>query len=277
MTRGRSPDWQAHLPTSWRLRVPAAMLFLLLVLPPFALVLRAVTAGAKWAEVVDYPMVQAIGLSLATTAASAVIVLLFGTPLAFVLARVPFRLRGAVNLLVELPIVLPPVVAGLGLLMAFGQSSPLGLLLDRFGVRLPFTTAAVILAQVFVAAPFFVRTAQVRFAAIPQVLEEAASINGANTWDFFAHVAIPLGRPGILAGLIIGWARALGEFGATLMFAGNLRGRTQTMPLLVYSALERNIDLAIWTGLALLALALVALIVGRWLAKGVSLPADAPG
>ncbi len=257
--------------------MPAAALFLLLILPPIALLLRAVVAGSQWVPIIDHPMLQAVVLSLATTAVSAVVVLLLGTPLAFVLARVPFRMRSAVNLLVELPIVLPPVVAGLGLLLAFGHSSPVGLLLERFGVRLPFTSAAVILAQIFVAAPFFVRTAQVRFAAIPQVLEEAASINGANTWDFFVHIAVPLGRPGILAGLIIGWARALGEFGATLMFAGNLRGRTQTMPLLVYSALERNIDLAIWTGLVLLILALVALVIGRWLAKGVSLPAEWPG
>jgi molybdate transport system permease protein len=128
------------------------------------------------------------------------------------------------------------------------------------------------MAQVFVAAPFYIRTAQVRFAGIPNELDEAAAICGAGQWVFFWNVAIPVSRSGMVAGLVLSWARALGEFGATLMFAGNLPGRTQTMPLLVYGAFERDLNLALWTGLVLVAIALCALVVGRALAKGSSKP-----
>jgi molybdate transport system permease protein len=139
--------------------------------------------------------------------------------------------------------------------------------LGQIGVSLPFTTAAVIVAQTFVAAPFFIRTAQVRFSALPRDLMEAASIDGATTGTIFRHIALPLSRPALLAGLVLSWARALGEFGATILFAGSLQGRTQTMPLLVYGALERNLNDALWSSLLLVVMALAALLLVRWLAR----------
>ena len=252
--------------------LPPLVLLLLMVIPPAALALRAAAAPIAALELLNRPLLMAVALSLTTTAISTVIILVLGTPLAFILARYRFPLHDFINLIVELPIVLPPVVAGLGLLMAFGRSSPIGALLQQVGLGLPFTTVAVVMAQAFVGAPFYVRTAQVRFAAIPNELDEAAAISGGGQWDFFWYVAIPVSRSAMLAGLVLSWARALGEFGATLMFAGNLPGRTQTMPLLVYGAFERDVNLALWTGLVLVAIALCALAVGRLLAKGSTLP-----
>jgi molybdate transport system permease protein len=252
--------------------LPGFVLLMLMIVPPAALALRAANAPIGALELLDRPMLMAVTLSLTTTAISTVIILGLGTPLAYILARYRFPFRELFGLIIELPVVLPPVVAGLGLLMAFGRSSPLGAVLYRHGLGLPFTSAAVVLAQVFVAAPFFVRTAQVRFAAIPIQLEEAATSIGAGQWAFFWHIAIPISRPGMQAGLLLSWARALGEFGATLMFAGNLQGRTQTMPLLMYGAFERDLNLALWTGLVLAAIAMCALAVGRLLVKDASLP-----
>jgi molybdate transport system permease protein len=155
--------------------------------------------------------------------------------------------------------------------MAFGRRGLLGPLLGQVGVSLPFTTAAVIVSQTFVAAPFFIRTAQVRFSALPRDLIEAASMDGATSGTIFRTIALPLSAPGLLAGLVLSWARALGEFGATILFAGSLQGRTQTMPLLVYGALERNLNDALWSSLLLVVLALTALLVVRWLARSLEI------
>ena len=171
------------------------------------------------------------------------------------------------DFLIELPIVLPPVVAGVALLMAFGRNGVLGPFLDSFGVSLPFTTVAVLLAQIFVAAPFYIRAAQARFVALPRELEEAARIDGADTGAVFRHVILPLSSRALLIGLMLSWARALGEFGATILFAGNLPGSTQTMPLLVYGALERDLGAAFVTALILLGLAMLALGLTRWFAR----------
>lgn len=208
---------------------------------------------------------QAVGLSVITTAISAAAILIGGTPLAWLLAGARFRGKGLLTLLIELPLVLPPVVAGLGLLLAFGRRGLIGPALEVFGVSLPFSTAAVVMAQVFVAAPLYIRAAQSHFEALPQELREAASIDGADGLAYLRHIALPISLPGLLAGLSVAWARALGEFGATILFAGSLQGRTQTMPLLVYSALESNLNEAIWTGLLLLVLAIAALGLSRLL------------
>jgi molybdate transport system permease protein len=245
----------------------ASVMFFFLTIPLLAMVLRALADLSGFQALFGRSVVSAITLSLSTTAASVFLILVFGTPLAYVLARYPFRLKRLVNVLIELPIILPPVVAGFGLLVAFGRRGLFGPVLEWAGVSLPFTTAAVIVAQTFVAAPFFIRTAQVRFSAIPRDLIEAASIDGASTGTIFRYIALPLSTPGLLAGLVLSWARALGEFGATILFAGSLQGRTQTMPLLVYGALERDLNEALWSSLLLIALALVALLVVRWLAR----------
>jgi molybdate transport system permease protein len=244
------------------------MLFLLL--PLVALLARALQSDGLQALIRVGGTVQtALVLSLATTAASMVLVVLLGTPLAFALARHEFRGKALISIFVELPIVMPPVVAGLALLMAFGRRGLLGAPLADLGIYIAFTPAAVVLAQTFVSAPFFIRAAQIRFEAIPRELEEAAAMDGATGWQLFWDVMVPLSWRGLLVGLLLSWARALGEFGATILFAGNLVGRTQTMPLLVYTALERDLDSTLWTAIALLALAipalgLVQLLSRRW-------------
>ncbi|NJN83166.1 MAG: molybdate ABC transporter permease subunit, partial [Caldilineaceae bacterium] len=181
-----------------------------------------------------------------------------------------FPFKRALNIIVMLPIVLPPVVAGLALLMAFGRRGLLGPTLAGWGISLPFTPAAIVLAQVFVSAPFYIRTVQARFESIPREIEDAASIDGANEWQISGRITLPLSRHAMLTGLFLSWARALGEFGATILFAGNLQGRTQTMPLLVYGILERDLNAALWTGLLLVAIAAGTLAAVTLLARRLS-------
>lgn len=247
----------------------AGILLLLLTLPLLALTLRSLQTRA-WQGTAESGVPEALLLSLLTTTITALLVLLTGTPLAYLLARRQFRLKRLVSVLVELPVVLPPAVAGLGLLIAFGRRGLFGPALESAGISLPFTTAAVILAQTFVAAPFYVRAAQVGFQQVEIEIEDAARVDGAGGWTLFWLITLPLARRALAAGLALSWARALGEFGATILFAGSLQGRTQTMPLLVYNVLERDINAAIWTGLLLIGLALLALLLARWLTKSES-------
>lgn len=244
------------------------LMMLFLLLPLVALLLRTLQSdGLHTFRHVAGTVETALLLSLATTGVSMLLVVGLGTPLAFALARHQFRGKRLLSVFVELPIVMPPVVAGLALLMAFGRRGLLGAPLANLGIYLAFTPAAVVLAQTFVSAPFFIRAAQIRFEAIPRELEEAAAIDGASGWQLFWAVIIPLSWRGLLVGLLLSWARALGEFGATILFAGNLIGHTQTMPLLVYSALERDLDSTLWTAIALLALAIPALALVQLLSR----------
>ena len=208
-------------------------------------------------------MLDALRLSGLTTALALGLAVAFGTPLAWVLARRAFRGRQLVETLVDLPLVLPPVVAGVALLTAFGRRGLLGAELEALGIALPFTTAAVVVAQVFVAAPFYVRSARIGFAAISREVEEAAAIDGADGWRVFRDVTWPLARHGVLAGAVLCWARALSEFGATLLFAGNLQGRTQTMPLAIMSAFEGDLGEALALAVLLLALSAAVLLIAR--------------
>lgn len=244
-------------------------MLVLLLLPLLTLVGRVLAETEGLESLARGPLFSAVALSLTTTTISVVVIATFGTPLAFAFARYDFPFKRILNVLIELPIVLPPVVAGLALLMAFGRRGLVGAWLAKMGIILPFSPVAVVIAQVFVAAPFFIRAAQVQFRGIPVEVEEAASIDGANGLQAFRHVILPLSSRGLLAGLVLSWARALGEFGATIMFAGNLRGTTQTMPLFVYSALEQNFDAALWAGVMLIWVALLALGLMRWLSSAV--------
>lgn len=244
------------------LAVVSALMLLFLTLPIVALAFRSFQA---WQSLPTSGILDAVKLSLWTTSLTVLVTLLLGTPLAYVLARWQFRWKSFVNLIVELPIVLPPAVAGLALLITFGRRGVLGPALDVVGITLPFTTAAVVLAQTFVAAPFYIRAAVIGFQGIPPELEEAAKVDGATGLQVFRFVTFPISRRALVAGLILCWARALGEFGATILFAGNLQGRTQTMPLLVYNILERNIDAAILTGFLLVIMALVAMVIAQQL------------
>jgi molybdate transport system permease protein len=241
-----------------------ALLFL--TFPIIALLLRAISAQA-WNELPDSGILSAILLSFVTTFFTALLTVIFGTPLAYVFARRRFPLRRALNILLELPIVLPPAVAGLALLIAFGRRGVLGDTLMTLGVSLPFTTAAVVVAQTFVSAPFYIRSAQVGFQAVPREIEDAARVDGASGWTLFRFVTLPLASRPLAAGLVLSWARALGEFGATILFAGSLQGRTQTMPLLIYNILERDINASIWAGVLLIGLAALALLLSQWLRR----------
>jgi molybdate transport system permease protein len=195
---------------------------------------------------------QALTLSLVTSTTATLVAIVLGAPLAYILARTRFAGRSLAELVVDLPIVLPPSVAGLALLLAFGRRGLLGESLGLAGIQLPFTTMAVVLAQLFVAGPFFVRTARVGFAAVEHQLEEAAFSEGASPWQMFRYVMVPVTLPALVSGALLCWARALGEFGATLLFAGNLVGRTQTMPLAIYVGLESNREVAVALSVVLL-------------------------
>jgi len=244
----------------------AGIALLFLTLPILALIVRALQNQA-WENTPISAIPDAIWLSFVTTSITVILTLVFGTPLAYLLARWRLPLRRLIGVLVELPIVLPPAVAGLALLIAFGRRGLFGGLLTNVGISLPFTTFAVIMAQCFVAAPFYIRAAQVGFAGVPRDLEDAARVDGADRLALFVYITLPLAGRALGAGIVLSWARALGEFGATILFAGSLQGRTQTMPLLIYNVIERDIDAAIWTGLILIGLAMVALVISHLLGR----------
>jgi molybdate transport system permease protein len=247
----------------------AALLIVLLALPLAALVTR-VPPGVLAARLGEPAVLDALRLSLLTTAAATVLVVLGGTPLAWVLASRTFAGKRVLEVLVDLPMVLPPTVAGLALLLAFGRAGLAGRALEPFGVTLPFSTAAVVLAQAFMAAPFFVGAARAGFAGVPRSMLDAAATLRADELTTFVRVVLPLARPALVAGVAMAAARALGEFGATIMFAGNLPGVTQTMPLAVYVALQSDAEVAIALSILLLACSFALLLALR---AGVRVPA----
>ncbi len=216
----------------------AGLFALVLGLPVAVLVGRALIDGSLARALTARVVLDALGLSLVTTAISLVVTVAIGLPLAVVLARRRFRGSSILEAVVDLPIVLPPSVAGLALLLTLGRSGLVGRPLEALGIELPFTTLAVILAQTFVSAPFFIRSARTGIAAVDRDLEDAARADGSSELQLFAAITIPLAAPALAAGLVMSWARSLGEFGATIMFAGNLAGRTQTLPLVVYGQFQ---------------------------------------
>lgn len=219
----------------------------------------AVLAGA----LTDPEALRALGLSLWVSTAAVGLALLLGLPLAFLLARTEVPGRALLRGLVALPMVLPPVVGGLALLATFGRRGLLGGALSGLGIQLPFTTAGAIVAVTFVCAPFLILTLEAGLQAIDPRLEAAAATLGAGRLRVLWTITLPLLRPALAAGLALSWARALGEFGATITFAGNVDGRTRTMPLAIYSALHGDPPVALALGLVLLALALVVLVALR--------------
>jgi molybdate transport system permease protein len=203
----------------------------------------------------------ALRLSLECSVAAVALSLLLGVPLAWMLARVHFPGRPLVRALVTLPMVLPPVVGGVALLLAFGRRGFVGEALERLtGLTLPFTTAGAVLAEAFVAMPFLVVAVEAGLRQVDRRYEEAAATLGAGPWTRFWRVTLPLVTPSLGAGAALCWARALGEFGATITFAGNFPGKTQTMPLAVYIALETNPDGAVALSVILLVVSLVVLV-----------------
>jgi molybdate transport system permease protein len=241
------------------LAVPAVAGLALLTLPLAGLLIRA--PWSALAGLLGHEQLAALRLSLVTASVATVCCLILGVPLAWVLARTALPGLRLIRALVTVPLVLPPVVGGVALLIVLGRRGLIGQwLFEWFGVSLPFTTAAVVIAETFVAMPFLVISVEGALRAADLRYEEAAATLGASRWRTFRWVTLPLVAPGILAGAILCWARALGEFGATITFAGNFPGRTQVMPMAVYFALETDPEAAIALSLVLLAASVLVLV-----------------
>ena len=233
----------------------------------FILPLAGLLARAPWqsalGELTTPEALTALRLSFVISLAATALALLLGVPLAWIYARVPFRGRDLIRALTTLPMILPPVVGGVALLFAFGRRGLFGLALDAIGIRLPFTTFGAILAATFVAMPLLVLTVEAGLRSMDRRYEDAARTLGAGRWVVFRRVTLPLIAPSVFAGAVLCWARALGEFGATITFAGNLPGTTQTLPLAVYIALETRPEVAIMLSVVLLAVSLAILVAMR--------------
>lgn len=263
-------DTYAALPAAAGLRrearVPPGLAVLsiiplvVLVVPVIALVWRSCDV-LQWRQSLHDPVVtKALALSLFTTTITLGLVAAIGSPVAYLLARYQFRGKRVLDAVLDLPMILPPAVAGLALLLAFGRRGLIGGWLSRAGIDVAFSTTAVIIAQCFVSAPFFIRAARSGFESVDPELEHVAASLGEPPREIFRRVTLPLARPSLMAGAIMAWARALGEFGATLMFAGNFPGRTQTMPLAIYTAMESDLGSSLTLGVVLLGVSLVALL-----------------
>jgi molybdate transport system permease protein len=256
--------------TPWSLGAPALIGALLLVVPLVGLLLRAPWSGMG--RILGTPEVlDALWLSLFSATIATGVSVLLGVPLAWVLARSTVPGLRLLRALVTLPLVLPPVVGGVALLLVLGRNGVVGKYLDAwFGITLPFTTAAVVVAETFVAMPFLVVAVEGAFRSADQGYDEAAATLGAGRLTVFWRVSLPLIRPALVAGAVLCWARALGEFGATVTFAGNLQGVTRTMPLAVYLAMETDPDAAVALSLVLLAVSVAVLFAlrGRWVGAG---------
>lgn len=236
-----------------------------LLLPTLVLLTRGL--GADFLPTLrSAAVLDALRVSLWTTAVTLIVTVLTGTPLAYLLARRDFPGRALLDALLDLPVVLPPVVAGLGLLLTFGRGGLLGPGLELAGINLAFSPAAVVLAQLFTSAPFYLRAAKAGFAAVDRDVEAAAMTDGAGRWDVFRFMTWPLAFPFLLEGLVLTWARALGEFGATILFAGSLQGRTRTVTLAIYGALDSELGPALVLSAVMVAVAFTVLLTVRVLA-----------
>lgn len=251
---------------SWLLLVLSVPMLAFLLAPLLSLVLRTSPAELL-ANVLDPVVAQAIWLSMVTTSTTLLVSVVFGLPLAYLLARRQFRGRGVLDTLVDLPMVLPPSVAGIALLLAFGRRGVFGQLLGGAGVEIAFTQVAVVMAQTFVAAPYFIRAASAGFANVDRELEQAAALDGAGGRQVFGLITLPMAGAALLGGAVMTWARALGEFGATIIFAGNFPGRTQTMPLAIYLGFELELDVALTLAVILLAASFWVLFVVKGLLR----------
>ena len=235
-------------------------------LPILSLVIWTIDEGS-WRAMTSPVAVEALLLSARTTAITMMVLLVVGTPAAYVLARAEFPGKRLVDTLIDIPAVLPPSAAGIALLLAFGKMGLLGEYLQVFGIQVSLTTAAVVVAQLFVASHFYVRQAAVGFGQVDREVEEAALVDGARRGKVFTSITVPLAFPALVAGAVTAWARALGEFGATIILAGNLQGVTQTMPLAIYAAFERDLDAAVALSVLVLGFSFVVILTARLLTK----------
>jgi molybdate transport system permease protein len=240
---------------------------LFLGLPLLAIVERAFSEGDFFDAIASSGVTEALRVSLVTTTISLALIVLVGTPVAYVLSRSRFPGRDFIAALIELPIVLPPAVGGLGLLMAFGRRGLLGDSLETLGIELAFTTTAVVMAQTFVASPFYISPAKAGFDSLDEDLISVAYTLGSSRFEVFRRVAVPAAMPALMAGAVMAWARALGEFGATIMFAGSFTGRTETVPLAIYRRLETGIEVPLALSTLLIVVSFTVLFLFRLLAR----------
>ena len=243
-----------------------ALLAGFIALPLVSLVIWTFNEGS-WRAMASPVAIDALLLSARTTGVTMAIILVVGTPAAFVLSRAEFPGKRLVNTLVDIPAVLPPSAAGIALLLAFGRMGLLGEHLRVFGVQISFTTAAVVLAELFVATHFYVRQAAVGFSRIDRDVEEAAMVDGASRALVFSRITIPLAFPALVAGAVTAWARALGEFGGTIIFAGSFRGVTQTLPLAIYGTLESDFDAAVALSVLVLSFSFAIILTARFFTR----------
>jgi molybdate transport system permease protein len=241
----------------WRLLALPLLFFL--AIPLTALFLR-ITPLDLWSTLQQPVVFQAIRISLLTSLGTVAVTIVLGTPVAYLLTQHRSRWYRLVDTLVDLPTVLPPAVAGVALLVAFGRRGLVGTWLAHAGISLPFTPIAVIMAQTFIAAPLYIKAAAIGFSAVDRELQQAAALDGANFWQTFRYVTIPLAWSALVTGSVMTWARALGEFGATIIFAGNFPGRTQTMPLAIYLGFEIDLNVAVTLSLILIIISSAILV-----------------
>lgn len=232
--RWRDSLWQAlTLPMFAFIGIPIAAIFL------------GLTPETIWRSLQTSQALQAIRLSALTSFITVGVSVILGTPVAYLLYRKRSRFQHLLDTLIDLPTVLPPAVAGVALLIAFGRATPIGQWLTELGIQLPFSTAAVVMAQTFVAAPLYIKSAALGFASVGCEIRRAAALDGANRWQIFRYIVLPMAWQSLVSGCMLTWSRAMGEFGATIIFAGNLPGRTQTMPLAIYIGLEVDLHTAL--------------------------------
>ena len=263
---GENSSWRQRQPHVVTPRIPAATVAIALVSGVFLLVpFIALLTGITWTELpallTSQSAVDALWLSLRTATVATLVCIVLGVPLALVLARTDFPGRNLTRVIVLVPLVIPPVVAGIALTEAFGRRGLIGEHLSVWGIEIAFSTTAVVLAQTFVALPFMVTTLESHLASAGQHYERIAQSLGASTWRTFSTITLPLLRPGLLSGTVLTFARALGEFGATITFAGSLQGTTRTMPLEIYLARETDPDSAVALSLVLILVAVLVITV----------------
>jgi molybdate transport system permease protein len=239
-------------------------MLLFIALPLVALFTHA-SLAEFWASLNQRQVIEAIRLSLVTSLSTTLVTVIFGTPVAYLLAQRRSRFNRLVDSLIDMPLLLPPSVAGIALLMAFGRNALVGGWLASAGINIPFTTLAVIMAQTFIASPFYIKAAAIGFAGVSAELKQAAALDGAGRWQTFSHIIIPLSWMALLSGCVMTWARAMGEFGATIIFAGNFPGRTQTMPLAIYIGFEIDLNVALTLSIIMIGFSFITLI----LVKGI--------
>lgn len=239
--------------------------FLAFILLPLAALFMNANLGQVAASLRQEQVTQAVRLSMTTSLISVLATILVGTPVAYFLSSRQSHFFHVVDSLVDLPTILPPAVAGVALLMAFGRKGLLGPWLTALGISLPFTPAAVVMAQMFVAAPLYIKSAALGFSAVGPELRSAAAIDGASRWQTFRFVTVPLSWVSLVSGSVMTWARALGEFGATILFAGNFPGRTQTMPLAIYLGFELDLNVALVLSVILIITSFLTLLLVKFI------------